>query len=132
MFSSAQDWLSSLLASFKPQHPAQATIQSARDWLNRPSASLPFLGVLSQLEKNSITVSLPLRIIKAWHCEEANGEDIVYVEAIMPLVENISLPIRVVEQKISEQGEYKIARFLVCREDYKRLLVLQKTHFGLS
>jgi hypothetical protein len=39
--------------------------------------------------------------MKAWECEEANGEDIVYIEAIMPLMENIFSDVRISEEKVT-------------------------------
>jgi hypothetical protein len=138
MSQSGQGWLSSLRAYIRPQPNARSTIQSARDWLSLPPASLQLLNMLRILDEDSIAVSLPFRIVTAWHCEEANGEDIVYVEAIIPLTENIPKNIRIVEKKLSEEGEegekgtYRLERLLVCRKEYKKLLVLQKKLFGLS
>jgi hypothetical protein len=131
MFSSVQGWLGSFWAYLQPQPTAPITIHSARDWLNIRSPSVELLEVLHTLRGLSISLSLPFRIMKAWNCEEANGEDIVYIEAIMPLMENIPPEIRISEEKVNVQGEYKVVRFLVCHEDYKRLTSLQKNHFGL-
>jgi hypothetical protein len=132
MLQSVLDLLSSLSAYFQPQPTARFTILSARDWLNQPSPSVKFLGILQKLDEKSITVSPPSRIIMAWECQEANGEDIVYVEVIMPLREDIPSDIRIIEENFIELGEYKLARFLACHQDYKRLVVLYKNHFGLS
>jgi hypothetical protein len=49
----------------------------------------------------------------------------------MPLMENIPPEVRISEEKVNVQEEYKVVRFLVCHEDYKRLTSLQKNRFGL-
>jgi hypothetical protein len=131
MFSSVQSWLSSFWPYLQRQPTAPITIHSARDWLDIRSPSVEFLEVLHALKGLSITVSIPFRIVKAWECQEANNEDIVYIEAIMPVMENIPPEIRISKEKVNVQGEYKVVRFLVCHEDYKRLTSLQKNHFGL-
>jgi hypothetical protein len=131
MFRAAQDWLGSFWAYLHPQPPAPIPIHSARDWLDLPSPSVELLELLHTLVDLSITVSLPFRITKAWECEEANHEDIVYIEAIMPSTENIPPEIRISEERVSVLGKYKVVRFLVCHDGYKELRSLQKNRFGL-
>jgi hypothetical protein len=51
-----------------------------------------------------ITVPLSFHIAKAWMCEEANGEDLVYIEAIMPLMEEISPDVCISEEQVTVKG----------------------------
>jgi hypothetical protein len=88
--------------------------------------------MLNELNKRSITVSLPFRIIIAQACQEGDDEDIVYTEAIMPSDEDILLGVHISNDNLIVLGKYKIARFLVGRKGYKKLLTLQNDHFSLS
>jgi hypothetical protein len=125
-----QDWLNSIFGYLKPEPTPHLRIQSGRDWLDLPPVSGGFLEFLHKLEEGSITVSLPFRIIWAWPCQEADGKDIYYIEAIMPLKEDMFPEVHISEEKFIALGKYKIARFLV--EDHEVLLELQKNYFGLS
>jgi hypothetical protein len=100
--------------------------------MNLPSVSVYFLEILRVLNKLSITVSLPPRIIKAWGCKEENDEYIIYIEAIMPLEYDMFPGIHASETNFFVGENYKLACFLVCFEDYKRLRVIQKDLLGLS
>jgi hypothetical protein len=112
--------------------PAPKEIHSARDWLNLPSVSVHFLDLLHKLNALSITVSVPPRIIKAWECQEENNEDIVYVELIIPLEYGALPNIKTMEEKFTVTGKYILSQFLVCRNHYEKLRVLQKDLLGLS
>jgi hypothetical protein len=108
------------------------TVKSARDFLYRPAVTGQLLRVLHDLRKLGDTVTIPFRITCAWSCTEDNKEDIVYVEAILPETENVSSEVHVMEKTDTVEGEHKITRFLVCFEDYQKLLVLQKQELGMS
>jgi hypothetical protein len=130
MLQNTQDQLSSFLAYLKPQPTPHITIQSGREWLNLPPVSENFLKFLHKLNGESITVSLPSRIIWAWLCQEADDKDIYYIEVIMPSEEDMFPEVHISDETFIVLGEHKIVRFLT--KDYQKLLALQKDHFGLS
>jgi hypothetical protein len=112
--------------------PAPKDIHSARDWLKLPSESVHFLDILHELNTLSITLSFPPRIIKAWSCQEENDENIVYVEVIIPLEYGALPNVNIMEEKFTVTGKYILSQFLVCRDDYVKLQVLQKDLLGSS
>jgi hypothetical protein len=112
--------------------PAPIQIHSARDWLSLPSTSGPTLSILQFSSKLSNTKSFPPRIIKAWMCEEEKGEDIVYVEVVMPPEYGMLPGIHIDKEEFSVGEKYNLQRLLVSRKEYKQLQERQKELWGMS
>jgi hypothetical protein len=110
-------------------------IQSARDLLGQKiSPEKHVMDIINNLDKDlNIKVSLPLRIHRAWSCDEKSGEDIVFVEVLCPSGEDMSsLGVEIIEQRSTvDDGVHKAVHMLVCHRDYKKLLALQKEHLGM-
>jgi hypothetical protein len=65
-------------------------------------------------------------------CEEKNGEDIVYIEAIMPSQYKMLPGVHINKEEFLIDGKYKFQHSLICREEYRQFRELQKKLLGLS
>jgi hypothetical protein len=129
-------FIQALLNPPEDSAPSQSTAtsprHSAREWMDHDPVTIKFLELVEAMSnKYSIELSLPFRIAMAWESKEEHKEDLVYIEALMPSKNDLLSGVHLIEDKSTERPPYKLASFLVCLEDYKKLLLLQKDHFGL-